>query len=87
MISKIIKDLSHYLPLLGVLGLGFIGFFVFSYDRYFQIAVTVATTIGYVFWGLIHHYLHKDLTGSVVWEYIAFAFLGLTLALSILLNS
>jgi len=85
--SKIIKDLSHYLPLLGVLGFGFLGFFLFSYDRGFQIVVIIATAFGYLTWGLIHHSLHKDLTAGVVWEYLAFAFLGLVLALSILFNS
>lgn len=81
--SKIIKDLSHYLPLLGVLGFGFVGFFAFSYDRSFQIAVLVATVLGYVSWGLIHHSIHKDLTVSVTWEYVSFGFLGLVLALSV----
>lgn len=71
------------MPLLGVLGFGFIGFFIFSYDKSFQIAVIIATALGYVSWGLIHHSIHKDLLPGVVWEYVSFAFLGLVLTLSV----
>ncbi len=81
--SKIIKDLSHYLPLLGVLGFGFIGFFAFSYDKSFQVAIIIATALGYVSWGIIHHSVHKDLTPQVTWEYLSFALLGAVLALSL----
>lgn len=81
--NKFVKDLSHYLPLLGVLGFGFIGFFAFDYDKSFQVAVIIATVLGYVSWGLIHHSLHKDLLPSVVWEYVSFGILGLVLTLSV----
>lgn len=79
--------LKHYLPLLGILLAGVIGFAIFSYDKSFQIVVLVAVAMGYVAWGLVHHYIHKDLYPEVIFEYVIMAFLGLVLILSVVLRS
>ncbi len=78
------KHLSHYLPLLGIFSLGVAGFVFFDYDRFFQMALAVAVAASYVVWGLIHHYLHRDLHLSVVIEYLIIACLGVVIVFSLI---
>lgn len=84
--KRIFKDLAHYLSLLGIFLAGIVSFVFFSYDEGFQIAVVIATAIAYVFWGLIHHFLHRDLYFSVIVEYVAVALLGMVIALTLVLR-
>ena len=80
------KHLSHYLVLFGILLAGFAGLILFSYDKNFQFAVALATGTSYVFWGMIHHYIHKDLHLEVIVEYAAVALLGLVILFSLILR-
>lgn len=73
------RHLPHYLSLFGILLAGFSGLILFSYDRNFQMAVAIATAAAYVAWGIIHHYIHKDLYWEVVAEYAAISILGLVI--------
>lgn len=72
--------------LFGILMAGFIGLIIFSYDKNFQFAVAAATSVGYIFWGIVHHIRHKDLHFETVLEYIAVAVLGLTILSSLILR-
>jgi hypothetical protein len=80
------KHLPHYMLLVGLLLAGFIGLVIFSYDKNFQAAVAIATSASYVGWGVIHHYIHKDLHLEVFIEYIAIALLGLTILFTLILR-
>ncbi len=77
--KKITHHLSHYLPLIGILVASLLGFYFFPYDKGFQMATSVAAASGYVSWGLVHHYLHRDLHVSVVLEYLSVATLGVVI--------
>ncbi len=46
--------------------------------------VALAVAISYVSWGIIHHYIHHDLTFAVLVEYLAVAILGLVMVFSLL---
>ncbi len=81
------KHLSHYMLLFGLLLAGFSGLILFSYDKNFQIGIALATAVAYVFWGVVHHALHKDLHPETVIEYIVIAALGLTIIFSLLIRS
>ena len=81
------KHLSHYLTLIGILFVGFFGLIVFSYDKYFQLSVAVATGAAYVSWGVVHHLLHKDFYFEVFLEYLAVAILGLTIIFTLVIRS
>lgn len=81
------KDISHYLVLFGILFSGFCGLILFSYDNKFQNAIAFATAASYVSWGIVHHYIHKDLHLEVVLEYFAVAAVGVTILFSLILNS
>lgn len=78
------KHVSHYLSLFGILTVATVGFILFNYDKNLQTSIVVGTAISYVSWGIIHHYLHRDLHLSVVIEYMLIASLGLTIALSLI---
>lgn len=80
------RHLPHYILLFGILFAGFAGLVLFSYDRNFQIAVGLATAIGYVGWGVIHHFLHKDLHLETFIEYVAIATLGLIIIFSLIIR-
>ena len=87
MVKKYTKDLSHYIPLVGVLAAGLIGFILFSYDTGFQLILLIAVAISYVIWGIIHHLMHDDLDILVVVEYVAVATLGLVIVFSLLFRA
>ena len=78
------KHASHYLSLFGILTVATVGFILFNYDKALQTSIIVGAVISYVSWGIMHHYLHRDLHLSVVVEYILIASLGLTMALSLI---
>jgi hypothetical protein len=78
------KDhLVHYTPLVGILFAALLGFIFVSYDQSFRGAVIIAASVSYVSWGVIHHYIHKDLHLSVILEYISIAILGAIVGLSV----
>lgn len=81
------KHLPHFLSLIGILFAGFAGLILFSYDKAFQAAVAAATAASYVSWGLVHHYLHKDLHFEVFLEYLAIAILGFSIIFSLVIRS
>jgi hypothetical protein len=81
------KHLPHYISLIGILAAGLLGFYVFSYDRLFQIGIAVALALSYISWGIVHHFVHKDICFAVVLEYVAVAILGLVAVLSLIYRS
>ena len=64
-----------------------LGYYVFSYDKAFQLSVATALAISYFAWGVIHHMIHKDLHISVVIEYAMISILGLTVVISVIFGS
>lgn len=85
--KRITKHFSHYFPLIGILSAGLLGIYLFSYDRVFQVAISISVAVSYVVWGIVHHFIHKDLYLEVVVEYFAIAALGLVVVLSMILNT
>jgi len=81
------RHLPHYLSLFGILIAGFAGLILFSYDRNFQVSVAIATAASYVAWGIVHHWLYKDLHLETVIEYVAIAILGLVIIFSMIVRS
>lgn len=80
------KHLPHYILLFGILLAGFAGLILFSYDRNFQIVVAISTAIAYVAWGVVHHFLHRDLHIETFVEYVAIALLGLIIIFSLIIR-
>lgn len=84
MTRKLFKDISHYLPLFGLLLAGFIGFYRFSNDISFQKTIVIATASSYAVWGIVHHHIHKDLHVSVLVEYVLIAIIGVLAVFSLI---
>lgn len=82
--KHIISKIPYYLPLVSMCVIGVFGFFVFSYDYLFQMAVVVALATAYVAWGIVYHYIHRDLSSSVILEYIMIATIGAVAILTVL---
>lgn len=85
--KSLTRHFPHYFALVGVLVVWFLGILIFSSDRGFQIAVSIATACAYVTWGIVHHWLHRDLHLSVVIEYIVVATLGLVIVYSLIIRT
>ena len=86
-VKTFFHHLPHYLTLFGILFAGLLGFFVFSYDRVFQVIITIAVAVSYVFWGITHHLIHKDFQISIVIEYLLVASLGLVVVFSLIFRT
>lgn len=82
-----IRHLPHYMLLFGILMAGFAGLVLFSYDKNFQVAVALALVMAYVAWGLVHHYLHKDLHLETFIEYLVVAILGFVIIFSMIIRT
>jgi predicted PurR-regulated permease PerM len=82
--QKYTHHLPHYISLFGILAAGAIAFALFNYDRTLQVSVAIAVAFAYIAWGLVHHYLHRDLYVEVMIEYIVVAALGLVILFSLI---
>jgi hypothetical protein len=60
----------HFLVLMVMLGLGIGAFYFVRPDRTLQLAIAIATAVGYVLWGIVHHVMEGDLHIRLVIEYI-----------------
>lgn len=69
------KHFLYYLSLIAILGVG-IAILYFSSDKSFQMISLTTTVFFYILWGIIHHYLHHDLTAKIVVEYVLMGALG-----------
>jgi hypothetical protein len=85
--KSIVKDLSHYMVLFGILLAGFAGLILFSYDKNFQVAVALALSLSYVSWGVIHHHLHRDLHPETFVEYLVVSALGFIIIFSLIIRT
>ena len=77
--------ITHYLPLVSILFATLLGLFLFPYDRSMRISLTVAMGISYFTWGIIHHYIHRDLSIEVALEYLLIAIFGVSAAIFVLM--
>ncbi len=78
------EHLLHYLILFLILTAGLVGLVVFSFKPQIQFLIVGLTVVGYIVWGIIHHYIEDRLRWDVVGEYfligaLVFVMLALTL--------
>ncbi|MEK7521537.1 MAG: hypothetical protein AAB599_01910 [Patescibacteria group bacterium] len=76
--------MSHHLALIGIVGLGLWGIIAFSYDPWFQSIIVISLSVGFVWWGLVHHWLHEGAKIGILLEYLAIALLGAGILLSVI---
>ena len=75
--------LLHYALLLVIIALGLFGFWYFSFNRNLRFTVAALSVLGYVGWGVWHHYIEKRLSWSIVLEYLLLSLVVLS-ALSLI---
>lgn len=84
---NLLKHLSHYTVLLGIILVSFFGLILFSYDKIFQVAISFALALSYITWGLVHHYLNKDLHVETFIEYLVVAILGFVILFTMVIRT
>lgn len=84
MIEDFKKHVIHYLILLLIIIVGGTGF-LWQTDKTVKFLLAVVVAAGYVGWGIIHHYLEKNLNLKIVLEYLFMGILALIFLGGILL--
>lgn len=74
------EHLWHYLILIMVLLVGFLGFIGFPEEPLKRFLSLFGSILGYVLWGVWHHYIEKRLSWLVVSEYLLLALVVLATA-------
>lgn len=82
--KKSVRHLTHYSILLAILLLGLTIALAVGQDQLSQMITIGAISLGYFTWGIIHHYLEKDLYLEIILEYLLFAVLGTISAIAII---
>lgn len=76
--------ITHYLPLIAILLAAFAGVYLFRYDRALRVSLAIASGFSYFVWGLIHHYIHKDLNIEIIFEYLFICIFGVVAIISLI---
>lgn len=82
--KKRAAHIPYYLPLFALFFVTIVGFAAFPHNRQFQSNIVISVSVAYVVWGFLYHFLHRDLSLTIIFEYIIVAAIGLASALSIL---
>jgi len=77
-------QLINYLVLLVILAGGVGTFYFVRPNVTLQLLVGIVTSIAYVFWGIIHHAIQKDLHHKIVIEYVLIGAIAIVLLVTIL---
>jgi len=81
MIVKAKKHFWYYFSFVALQLLGLWLVMALSFDRQLQLTAIFATTVFYLFWALLHQYVHHHLSPKIVTEYVLMGSLGLTVSL------
>lgn len=80
--KKYISSHVHYYLVFGFLQIiGFLSLLALSGHKDIQMVVIVVSSIAYMSWAILHHYLDHSLTGKIVLEYVVFGLFGIVLSL------
>ena len=86
-IEDLKEHFGHYLALVFILTFGIGALLFFQRTPQMQIISAFLTASFYVLWGIVHHYVEKDLQIRVVIEYIMVALLGFLILWSIIVRT
>ncbi len=71
------KHTGHYISLITILGLGFLGLMLAAPNKKLQTEFLILISIFYIIWGVIHHHQNHSLNSKIVVEYILIAAIGI----------
>jgi len=78
MMKKIRSHLGYYTVFLLMGGLGFYLLAANAHAEEGRMAIVVLLTFFYIVWGLLHHYIHHDISTKIVLEYVLVGALGIS---------
>lgn len=78
MIKKIKTHLPYYTVFLLIGVLGFWLLALNAHDPQGRMVVIVLLAFFYIIWGLLHHYVHHDISTKIVLEYVLIGALGIS---------
>lgn len=84
MTGKTFRHLGHYIILLIILLTGLIGMIISGKSTLIHTTILVLISIGYFVWGIVHHFLEKELHPEIIFEYLLMSLLGLATVLGVL---
>ena len=76
--AKIKKHIGYYISLLAIITAGLVLISTNSFDVQARITVIILITFFYIVWGVLHHYIHHDLTAKIMLEYVLIGVLGIS---------
>lgn len=74
----------HFFVLIIILAVGVFMFLGLRPNTTLQLYVGIATAVGYVLWGLVHHAVKKDLHQKIVVEYLLIGAIAIVLLVTML---
>ena len=83
MINNFKKHFWYYMSFLVFQSLGFFLVVFTIYNKQLHLEFIILTTAFYIFWSLLHQYIHHNITTKIVVEYVLIGCLGFTLSLLI----
>jgi hypothetical protein len=78
MIRNLKAHLPYYSVFLLIAALGFWLLAVNAHEPQGRMVIIVLLTFFYVLWGLLHHYIHHDISTKIVLEYVLIGALGIS---------
>lgn len=81
---KSLRHITHYLILLIVLLAGVIATVLVGKSTFLKAFIIVFMGLAYFSWGIIHHYIEKDLHPHIVIEYLLISTLGAASVIGVL---
>jgi hypothetical protein len=79
--SNIKKHIWFYGSFVAIQLLGLWLVLTVSYDKHLQLMAMFITTVFYMFWALLHQYLHHHLSPRIVTEYVLTGSFGLVVSI------
>ncbi len=73
------RDFEYYLSLGIILGLGLAFVMLASPNKNLQLILIVLTTLFYVLFGIVHHFINHDVSFAIVLEYLLIGALGISI--------
>ena len=78
MIQRIKAHLGYYTVFLLMAILGFYLLLVNANSEQGKMTIVILLAFFYVVWGLLHHYVHHDISTKIVLEYVLVGALGIS---------
>lgn len=84
-IYDITHHVFHYVILITILFGGLSAFFSFRNYPVIQLLIGVITAISYAIWGIVHHFVDRDLSAKIIIEYLTISIFAIIILWNVLI--